>query len=54
VAPIEFTMPLSQYAAMGGYMDHVKRANTIDPSMPHRFTPQLPENPWPLIPPTQR
>lgn len=53
VAPIEFTMPLEQYAAMGGYMDHVRRASDIDPATSHRRAGQLPENPWPLTPLTR-
>ncbi|GAB0114270.1 6-hydroxynicotinate reductase [Acidisoma sp. C75] len=50
VAPIEFTMPLAHYQAMGGYMDHVRRAETLSRAAPHRFARQLPENPWPLAP----
>ena len=50
VAPIEFTMPLAQYAAMGGYMDHVRPAASLDPSAPHRRVSQDPDNPWPLNP----
>lgn len=50
VAPIEFTMPRAQYEAMGGYLDHLRQASSLDPAAPHRFEPQLPENPWPLLP----
>jgi hypothetical protein len=53
VAPIEFTMPLSQYQAMGGYMDHVRPADSIDPSTLYRRESQMPENPWPLLPMTK-
>ena len=40
VAPIEFTLRLSDYAALGGHMDHVRplaslRDNTELRSMPH-------------------
>jgi hypothetical protein len=54
VAPIEFTLPLAQYEAMGGYMDHVRRAESFDPAMPHRRAAQRPENPWPLSPSAPR
>ena len=50
VAPIEFTMPLAQYAAMGGYMDHVRPAASLDPAAPHRRLSAAPDNPWPLTP----
>ncbi|MBW4023059.1 MAG: 6-hydroxynicotinate reductase [Proteobacteria bacterium] len=50
VAPIEFTMPLTRYAAMGGYVDHVRPASSLDPSAPHRRVAQPPDNPWPLTP----
>jgi hypothetical protein len=50
VAPIEFTMPLAQYAAMGGYMDHVRLAASLDPAAPHRRLSAAPDNPWPLTP----
>ncbi len=50
VAPIEFTMPLAQYEAMGGYMDHVRPAASLDVSAPHRRLSAAPANPWPLTP----
>ena len=53
VAPIEFTMPLADYQAMGGYMDHVKRAADIDTATPHLVVEQFPDNPWPLLPMTK-
>ncbi len=48
VAPIEFTLPLKDYAALGGYMNHVKPLSSIisDESR-HRVAPHA-ENPWPL------
>jgi 6-hydroxynicotinate reductase len=49
VAPIEFTMALTDYAALGGYMDHVKPLSVIrrDDDARKRVTAK-PENPWPL------
>lgn len=49
VAPIEFTMTLADYAALGGYMDHVKPLTSIrrDDDVRKRVTAK-PENPWPL------
>ena len=49
VAPIEFTLKLSDYADLGGYMDHVRPLESI-----HRMTDgrrhvtARPVNPWPL------
>jgi hypothetical protein len=55
VAPIEFTMKLSDYAALGGYMDHVRPLSSIerDRNRNHndegrrRITARA-DNPWPL------
>jgi 6-hydroxynicotinate reductase len=49
VAPIEFTMTLADYAALGGYMDHVKPLTAIrrDDDARKRVTAK-PDNPWPL------
>jgi len=49
VAPIEFTMTLANYAALGGYMDHVKPLASIrrDDEARKRVTAK-PDNPWPL------
>jgi 6-hydroxynicotinate reductase len=49
VAPIEFTLALTDYAALGGYMDHVKPLSVIrrDDDARKRVTAK-PENPWPL------
>src|SRR5882672_7003022 len=49
VAPIEFTMKLSDYATLGGYMDHVRPLNSIqrDDEGRRRVTPRS-DNPWPL------
>ena len=49
VAPIEFTMTLADYAALGGYMDHVKPLTSIrrDEDGKKRVTAKA-ENPWPM------
>src|SRR5580692_10834642 len=59
VAPIEFTMRLSDYAALGGHMDHVRPLTSIlrdqpaldqlghDQEGPRRLTARS-DNPWPL------
>jgi 6-hydroxynicotinate reductase len=49
VAPIEFSLTLADYAALGGYMDYVKPLASIrrDDEGRKHVTPK-PENPWPL------
>jgi 6-hydroxynicotinate reductase len=49
VAPIEFTLKKSDYAALGGHMDHVRPLGEIlrEKDRQRQFT-SLPENPWPL------
>ncbi|HTZ49445.1 MAG TPA: 6-hydroxynicotinate reductase [Verrucomicrobiae bacterium] len=51
VAPIEFTLKKSEYAALGGHMEFVR---TLDEVMREkqrqRQLTSLPENPWPLKP----
>jgi 6-hydroxynicotinate reductase len=51
VAPIEFTLKKSDYAALGGHMEFVR---TLDEVMREkqrrRQLASLPENPWPLKP----
>ena len=49
VAPIEFTLKLSDYAALGGYMDHVRPLDSILHGE-RRHLSANPENPWPLSP----
>ena len=48
VAPIEFTLPLADYAAMGGHMDRVRPLASLRGEQ--RVTPRLwnEANPWPL------
>ncbi|WP_127090682.1 6-hydroxynicotinate reductase [Aquabacter cavernae] len=54
VAPIEFTLRLSDYEALGGHMAEVRTLDTIGrddsvrPVAPHQ------ENPWPLTPETAK
>jgi 6-hydroxynicotinate reductase len=50
VAPIEFTLKLADYAALGGYMDSVRALSSIMPEGGRRHVPANPENPWPLSP----
>ena len=49
VAPIEFTLKLADYGALGGYMDHVRTLSSIrrDEEGKKRVSAR-PENPWPL------
>jgi 6-hydroxynicotinate reductase len=49
VAPIEFTLKLSDYAALGGYMDHVRPLSSInrDEDGRKRIAART-DNPWPL------
>ncbi|MBZ5720229.1 MAG: 6-hydroxynicotinate reductase [Acidobacteriia bacterium] len=48
VAPIEFTLKLADYAALGGYMDSVRPLSSIMPEGGRRHVQANPENPWPL------
>jgi 6-hydroxynicotinate reductase len=48
VAPIEFTLKLTDYAALGGYMAHVRPLNSILHGEGRRHLPANPDNPWPL------
>lgn len=50
VAPIEFTLKLKDYAALGGYVDHVRPLNAIMADEGRRRLASLPDNPWPLSP----
>jgi hypothetical protein len=47
VAPIEFTLRLDDYAALGGHMDHVRPLSTLG-EHERRLVPQLPGNTWPF------
>jgi hypothetical protein len=49
VAPIEFTLKLSDYATLGGYMDHVRPLGSIQRDADtRRRLGARPDNPWPL------
>jgi hypothetical protein len=49
VAPIEFTLRLDDYQALGGHMDHVVRLEEIIGDAHNRVVGAHPENPWPLL-----
>jgi hypothetical protein len=49
VAPIEFTLRLSDYAALGGHMDHVRSRASLDNGETLLQVPHRPENPWPFV-----
>jgi len=42
VAPIEFTLKLSDYAALGGHMDHVRPLSTLRNHAEIRQAPSMP------------
>ncbi|MBL8381817.1 MAG: 6-hydroxynicotinate reductase [Burkholderiales bacterium] len=48
VAPIEFTMRLDDYAAMGGYMHRVRSVEDVLANERFRLLAQDPRNPWPI------
>ena len=49
VAPIEFTMRLADYTALGGYLDEVRPLHEVRSLAPERRALSQPEaNPWPL------
>ena len=48
VAPIEFTMRLADYEALGGHMAHVRRLDEVLATTAHRMIDWEPANPWPL------
>lgn len=54
VAPIEFTLKLTDYAALGGYMDRVRPLNSMNEGDSRRHVVARPENPWPLESNTKR
>jgi 6-hydroxynicotinate reductase len=50
VAPIEFTLRLEDYGALGGYVEKVRPvASLLEDNGRVRVSPR-PENPWPLPP----
>ena len=55
VAPIEFTLRLDDYAALGGHMDQVRPLSEFrSPSDSRRQVPHRGDNPWPLLPEAAR
>ena len=50
VAPIEFSLRLSDYAALGGHMDFVRPLSSLDAGEGRQPVPQRIGNPWPLAP----
>jgi hypothetical protein len=48
VAPIEFTLRIKDYAALGGYMDHVRSLHSIMNDETRRHVIAREDNPWPL------
>jgi len=48
VAPIEFTLKLPDYAALGGYVDHVRSLDSIMSDERRRHLSAHGDNPWPL------
>ena len=53
VAPIEFTLKLSDYGNLGGYLDHVRSLDSIQRDDARRHVSARPENPWPLSKPPE-
>src|SRR5262249_45055232 len=50
VAPIEFTLRLEDYRALGGHVDYVRRLAEVMREPRVRHTAWRPDNPWPLAP----
>jgi hypothetical protein len=50
VAPIEFTMRLADYAALGGHLDEVRPLASLDRDSDRREVAPHAENPWPMAP----
>jgi len=50
VAPIEFTLKLSDYADLGGYIDQVRPITSVTPDDSRKHVAARAENPWPIAP----
>jgi len=48
VSPIEFTMRLSDYRALGGHMHRVRRIEDLLAQGEYKLIEAAPGNPWPL------
>jgi hypothetical protein len=53
VAPLEFTMKLSDYRELGGHMDHVQPLSELKRGGRLQL-PQHQDNPWPFAPHSTR
>ncbi len=47
VAPIEFSLPLADYVALGGHVAHIRKLTDVTNQLQRRLT-QTPNTPWPL------
>jgi hypothetical protein len=54
VAPIEFTMRLEDYAALGGHMDYVRPLEDVLRGRGKLAVDRIGANPWPLASPARR
>jgi hypothetical protein len=55
VAPIEFTLKLADYAALGGYVDQVRPLSAVSSTNDgKRRVAARSDNPWPLEPGAKR
>ena len=50
VSPIEFTLRLDDYRALGGHMDDVRDLGVVGEKGAVQVTRWRPENPWPFGP----
>jgi hypothetical protein len=50
VAPIEFTLTLADYAALGGHVDYVRPLASVLEEPDRKHQAAHPDNPWPLEP----
>jgi hypothetical protein len=48
VSPIEFTMRLADYRALGGHMDRVRRLEDVLAAGGYKLIDAAAPNPWPL------
>lgn len=54
VAPIEFTLRLEDYAALGGHMDYVRPLEDVLRERGKLAVDRIGDNPWPLAAPARR
>jgi hypothetical protein len=53
VGPLEFTLRLDDYAALGGHMDNVRKLGDVTQDRRVAMSAWPAENPWPLQPPAR-